>query len=73
VGSERDERGNLNQLMSVLRDQRVADVPVGDPLILTPRLAYCNLPDGVALYPPEVAPRRSGSVSGFSSVAGSSP
>jgi len=56
-----------------LRDQRVADVPVGDPLILTPRLAYCNLPDGVALYPPEVAPRRSGSVSGFSSVAGSSP
>lgn len=73
MGSERDDRGNPNRLMSVLRTEYVADVAVGDPLMLTPRLAFCILPDGVALNHPEVVPQRSGSVSGVASVASVSP
>lgn len=61
--------------MSVLKSEYVADVAVGDPLMLPPRLAYlyCILPDGVALYLPEVVPQRSGSVSSFASTASASP
>jgi hypothetical protein len=62
--------------MSVLKSEYVADVAVGDPLMLPPRLAYsyCILPDGVAaLYLPEVVPRRSGSVSSSASTASASP
>jgi hypothetical protein len=73
VGSERDDKGDLNQLMCVLKIEYVADVAVGDPLMLTPRLAYYILPDGVALYRPEVVLQRSGSVSGSASVASVSP
>ena len=75
MGSERGGKGNLNQLMSVLKTEYVADVAVGDPLLVIPRLGFCILPDGVALnHPdPEVALQRSGSVSGFASVASVSP
>jgi hypothetical protein len=75
VGSERGEKGNPNQLMRVLKTGYVADVAVGDPLLVTPRLpvAFRILPDGVALYLPKVVLRRSGSVSGFASVASASP
>jgi hypothetical protein len=61
--------------MCVLKTEYVADVAVGDPLMLTPRLARCvlPLPDGVALYHPKVVPQKSGSVSGFASVASVSP
>lgn len=31
MGSERGEKGDLNQLMSVLKTDYVADVAVGDP------------------------------------------
>ena len=74
MGSERDEKGtNLNRLMSVLKTGYVADVAVGDPLMVTPRLTCCVLPDGVALYHPKVVPQKSGSVSGFASAASASP
>ena len=73
VGSERGDKGNLNQLMRVLKTDYVADVAVGDPLSLTPRLAFRILPDGVALSHPEVVLQRSGSVSGSASVASASP
>ncbi len=73
MGNERDEKGNPNQLMSVSNNEYVADVAGGDPLMLTPRPVYTTLPDGVALYLPEVAPQRSGSVSGFASTASASP
>ena len=73
VGSEMDEKGNLNQLMSVLKTGCVADVAVDDPLMLTPRLACRFLPDGVALYHPKVVPQKSGSVSGFALAASASP
>lgn len=75
MGSGRDERGNPNQLMSVLKTEYVADVAVDDSLMLTPRVACCILPDGVALYHPnpKVVPQKSGSVSGFASAASASP
>jgi hypothetical protein len=59
--------------MSVLKIEYVADVAVGDLLMLTPRLGCRILPDGVALYHPKAVPQKSGSVSGFASAASASP
>jgi hypothetical protein len=73
VGNERDDKGNPNRLMSVLKNEYVADVAVGDPLMLTPRLGYCILLDGADRYHTEVVPQRSGSVSGVASAASVSP